>query len=193
MANAVCAGMVSWMNRRQTKSQVLAWISIIMKTHFHHCFVQTLLIVLSLAFTLAPSHVSGGTRDPGHAGETLLPLRTGTASPFSYGLYNLKSYAAAASNAPAGNNLVLVLRNVGAKWVNFPEITAEDFTLKDSRGKALKLELRAPPQPIILGDATILQIFVPRTASDSRPWTLRFKSNLNSKVPFDISISGIKP
>ena len=166
-----------------------------MKTRSHRYFVQVraLLIVLSLAFAVAPSHVSGGTRDPGFAGETLLPLRTGTASPFSYGLYNLKSYAAAASNAPAGNNLVLVLRNVGAKWVNFPEITAEDFTLKDSHGRTLKLELRTPPQPMIFGDVTILHIFVPMTAGDSRPWTLRFKSNLNSKVPFDISISGIKP
>ena len=155
--------------------------------------MRALLIVLSLAFALAPGHVSGGTRDPGFAGETLVPLRTGTANPFSYGLYNLKSYAAASSNAPAGNNLVLVLRNVGAKWVNFPEITADDFALKDSRGKALKLELRSRPEPMAFGDATILQIFVPSTAGDSRPWTLRFKSNLNSKVPFDISISGIKP
>ena len=149
--------------------------------------------MLSLAFALGPSHISAGTRDPGFAGETLLPLRTGTASPFSYGLYNLKGHAPAASDAPAGDNLVLVLRNVGAKWVNFPEIMSEDFTLKDSHGKALKLELRSPPQPIIFGDATILQVFVPRTAGDSRPWTLRFKSNLNAKIPFDISISGIKP
>ena len=155
--------------------------------------MRALLIVLNLAFALAPGHVSGGTRDPGFAGETLLPLRTGTASPFSYGLYKLKGHPAAASDAPAGNNLVLVLRNVGARWVNFPEIASEDFTLKDSHGKALKLELRSPPQPIIFGDATILQIFVPRTAGDSGPWTLRFKSNVNSKVPFDLSISGIKP
>jgi len=192
--------MVSWMNRRQTKSQVSAWTSSIMKTRSHHYFVQVraLLMVLSLALALAaPSHVSGGTRDPGAAlalaGETLVPLRTGTAGPFSYGLYNLKGHAVAASAAPAGDNLVLVLRNVVAKWVNFPEITSEDFALKDSRGKALKLELRNPPQPIIFGDATILQVFVPRTAGDSKPWTLRFKSNLNSKVPFDLSISGIKP
>jgi hypothetical protein len=187
--------MVSWMNLRHTKSQVLAWISSIMKTRSHHYFVQirALLIVLSLALALEPSRLSGGTRDRGPAAETLLPLRTGTATPFSYGLYNLKSYAVAASDAPAGNNLVLVLRNVGAKWVNFPEITAEDFVLKDSHGKALKLELRNPPQPIILGDATILQLFVPSTAGASRPWTLRFRSNLNAKVPFDISISGIKP
>jgi hypothetical protein len=166
-----------------------------MKTRSHHYFVhmRALLIVLSLAFALAPSRLSGGTRDPGFAGETLLPLRTGTAGLFSYGLYNLKSYAAAASNAPAGNNLVLLLRNVGAKWVNFPEITREDFVLKDSRGRVLQLELRSPPQPIGLGVATVLQIFVPRTTADSQPWTLRFKSNLNSKVPFDISISGIKP
>jgi hypothetical protein len=155
--------------------------------------MRALLIALNLAFALAPSHVCGGTRDPGFPGETLLPLRTGTASPFSYGLYNLKSYAAAAPNAPAGNNLVLVLRNVGAKWVNFPEIAAEDFALKDSRGKALKLELRTRPEPMAFGDATILQIFVPNTAGASRPWTLRFKSNFNAKVPFDISISGIKP
>ena len=187
--------MVSWINRRQTKSQVLAWTSSIMKTRSHHYFVQmrALLIVLSLAFALGPNQVSGGTHDPGFAGETLLPLRTGTAGLFSYGLYNLKGHPPAASDAPAGYNLVLVLRNVGARWVNFPEIASEDFTLKDSHGKALKLELRSPPQPIIFGDATLLQIFVPVTAGDSRPWTLRFKSNLNSKVPFDISISGIKP
>src|SRR5262245_472847 len=137
-----------------------------MKTRSHHYFVQmrALLILLSVAFALAPSRVSGGTRDAGLAGETLLPLRTGTAHPFSYGLYNLKSHAAAATNAPSGNNLVLVLRNVGAKWVNFPEITAEDFALKDARGKALKLELRNRPEPMALGDATIFQIFVPRTA-----------------------------
>jgi hypothetical protein len=164
-----------------------------MKTSSHHYFVQirALLIALNLAFALAPSRVSGGARDLGFPGETLLPLRTGTASPFSYGLYNLKSHAA--PNAPAGNNLVLVLRNVGAKWVNFPEIAAEDFALKDSHGKALKLELRTRPEPMAFGDATIFQIFVPNTPGDSRPWTLRFKSNLNAKVPFDISISGIKP
>ena len=166
-----------------------------MKTHCHHYFAQmrALLIFLSLAFALGPNQVSGGTHDHGFAGETLLPLRTGTAGLFSYGLYNLKGHPLAASDAPSGNNLVLVLRNVGARWVNFPEIASEDFTLKDSHGKALKLELRSPPQPIILGDATILQIFVPRTAGDSGPWTLRFKSNVNAKVPFDLSISGIKP
>jgi len=82
---------------------------------------------------------------------------------------------------------------VGAKWVNFPDVTPEDFALKDSRGKALKLEIRTRPEPIAFGDATILQIFVPRAAGDNRPWTLRFKSNINSKVPFDISIAGIKP
>src|SRR5215469_5428464 len=160
-----------------------------MKNHCHHYFVQmsALLIALNLVFALAPSYVSGGTRDPGFSGETLLPLRTGTAGLFSYGLYNLKGHPPAASAAPSGDNLVLVLRNVGARWVNFPEIASEDFTLKDSHGKALKLELRSPPQPIIFGDATILQIFVPRTAGDSGPWTLRFKSNVNSKVPFDLS------
>lgn len=187
--------MVSWINRLPTKSQVLAWTSRLMNTRSHRYYVEirVLLIVLNFAFALVPSRLSGGTRDPGLVGETLLPLRTGTAGPFSYGLYNLKSYAAAASNEPAGNDLILVLRNVGAKWVNFPEITSEDFALKDSRGKALKLELRNPPQPIIIGDATVLHIFVPKTAGDSRPWTLRFKSNLNAKIPFDISISGIKP
>ena len=166
-----------------------------MKTLSLHNFVQirALLIVLSLACALAPSHVPAGTQDSVIAGETLLPLRTGAANLFTYGLYNLKGHEPAGSAAAPGINLVLVLRNVGAKWVNFPEVTSEDFALKDSRGKALKLELRSPPQPIIFGDATILQIFVPRTAGDSKPWTLRFKSNLNSKVPFDISISGIKP
>ena len=98
-----------------------------------------------------------------------------------------------ATNAPAGNNLVLVLRNVGAKWVNFPDSASGDFTLKDSRGRAMKLELRAPPQPISYGEATVLQIFVPKTAEESKPWTLRFKSSSAAKIPFDISISGIKP
>ncbi len=169
--------------------------STIMKTRSPQSFVgiRALLIVLSLAFALGPSDLSGGTRDRRSTGETLLPLRSGTAGPFSYGLYKLTSSATTASNAPAGNHLMLVLRNVGAKWVNFPEITAADFTLKDSRGKALKLELRTPPQPIAIGDATVLHIFVPRTAEDSSPWTLRFKSNVNSNFPFDISISGIKP
>jgi hypothetical protein len=178
-----------------TDKSGLAWICSTMKTLSHHNFVQmpALLIVLSLAFALAPSQVPAGTHDSVVAGETLLPLRTGTANPFSYGLYHLKSYGAGVSNAPAGNHLVLMLRNVGARWVNFPEITAADFVLKDSRGRAMKLELRTPPQPMIFGDVTVLHIFVPRAADDSKPWTLRFKSNLNSKVPFDISISGIKP
>src|ERR1043166_5654097 len=167
----------------------------IMKTLSYRNLVQipVLLILLSVLFASAPSHVRAGTGDPGTAGETLLPLRTGIASPFSYGIFNLKSSAAAATNAPAGNRLVLVLRNGGAKWVNFPEVTSENFTLKDSRGRIMKLELRAPPQPISLGEATVLQIFVPRTAEDSKPWTLRFKSPSSAKIPFDISIAGIKP
>jgi hypothetical protein len=135
----------------------------------------------------------GGSAEPANAGETLLPLRTGVANPFSYGLYKLTSHAAAATNAPAGNNLILVLRNVGAKWVNFPDIAVEDFTLKDSRGRVIKLELRDRPQPISYGEATVIQIFAPKTAEDGRPWTLRFKSTSMAKIPFDISISGIKP
>jgi hypothetical protein len=141
---------------------------------------------------LACNQGHGGTPALANAGEILLPLRAGVASPFSYGVYNLKSHAAAATNAPAGNNLVLVLRNVGAKWVNFPDIAAEDFTLKDSRGRGIKLELRDRPQPISYGEATVIQIFVPRIADDSKPWTLRFKSTSTAKNPFDISISGIK-
>jgi hypothetical protein len=165
-----------------------------MKTFSHRNFVQwcALLILLGLAVTLA-SQASGGTGDAANSGEMLLPLRAGVATPFSYGLYNLKSSVAAATNAPAGNRLVLVLRNVGAKWVNFPDVASENFTLKDSRGRVMKLELRDPPQPISFGEATVLQVFVPKTAEESKPWTLRFKSTSAAKVPFDVSISGIKP
>jgi hypothetical protein len=150
------------------------------------------LLLASLALALAPLHLSAGTADPAKAGETLLPLRTGSANAFSYGLYILKSHAPGSSNAPAGTTLVLVLRNVAAKWVNFPDITADDFTLKDSRGRNIKLSLQSPPQPIGYGEATVLQIFVPKLAEAGTPWTLRFKSNSNAKVPFDISIPAVR-
>src|SRR6476661_6988705 len=103
------------MNRGPTKKSGFGLDSRIMKTLSRHNFVQmrALLIVLSVAFALAPSQVPAGTHNSVIAGETLLPLRTGAAGPFSYGLYNLKSSAAAASNAPAGNNLILMLRNTG--------------------------------------------------------------------------------
>jgi hypothetical protein len=155
--------------------------------------MPVLVFVLSFAIASAPNPARAGSGDPGNAGETLTVLRTGVANPFSYGLYSLKSSAAAATNAPAGNRLVLVLRNVGVKWVNFPDVASENFTLTDSRGKALKLELKDPPQPISLGEATVLQIFVTKAAADSKPWALRFKSPAAAKVPFEISISGIKP
>ena len=157
-------------------------------------FVQpcALLSLVSLALAFAPLQLSAGPADPAKAGETLLPLRTGSTGVFSYGLYALKSHAPGSSNAPAGNTLVLVLRNVAAKWVNFPDITADDFILKDSRGRNIKLSLQSPPQPISYGEATVLQIFVPKLAEAGTPWTLRFKSNVNAKVPFDLSIPAIR-
>ena len=69
-------------------------------------------------------------------GETLIPLKSGETNMISCSLACLVSDSRSASNAAAGSNLVLTLRNTGAKWIDMEGVTVEDFSLgmrKDRR------------------------------------------------------------
>jgi hypothetical protein len=128
-------------------------------------------------------------------GETLIPLKAGedARGVVSYGLFAAVSASRAASNAPAGANLILMLRNTGAKSINMEQVTIEDFDLQDSQGKHLKLYLWNSPRSMGYGSPTVVHLVVDRSADAVQPWTLRFRSKPEAHVPFDLVISGIEP
>jgi hypothetical protein len=72
-------------------------------------------------------------------------------------------------------------------------VTVNDFSLRDAQGKSLKLYLWNSPRTMGYGDETVVHLAVDQAAEAAQPWTLRFKTKPEAHVPFEITISGIKP
>lgn len=126
-------------------------------------------------------------------GETIIPLKSGDTELFSYGLGCLISDSKNASDIPYGNDLILTLRNTGAKWIKMEGVTAEDFNIQDAKGKELEHYLSALPEGLAYNQATTIHLKVKRTENTPTPWTLHFKSKPKAFVPFDLKIDGIDP
>jgi hypothetical protein len=137
--------------------------------------------------------VSRNSVGTNHVGEILVPLKAGETSLVSYGLYCVASYSRSSSNAPPGGNLILILRNTGAKWIDLDNVTVENLNLQDSQHRNMKLYLLTPPRDMGFGGATVIHIVVDHPADAVAPWTLRFKSKPKAFVPLDILITGIEP
>ena len=127
------------------------------------------------------------------AGETLIPIQSGETNFVSYGLSCLVSDSRSASNVPPGENLVLTLRNDGAKWMDADSITIEDFSLQDAKGQVMKIYLRTLPRGMAYGEASVIQLRVANATEAPQPWTLRLKSKPEAHHPIYLSISGINP
>jgi len=136
------------------------------------------------------------TNTTAQVGERLILLaagESGTAGSVSYGLYCVVSGARAASNKTVGGDLVLVLRNNGAKWIALDDVTVEDFSLRDSQGSGIKLYLQSSPKGIAYGASEVIHLIADHAANARQPWALRFKSKPKAHVPIDLSIAGIEP
>jgi hypothetical protein len=150
-----------------------------------------IILILSCASVLGSDTSTATNR----VGETLIPLKAGedARAIVSYGLFTAVSASRAASNAPAGGDLYLILRNTGAKSINMEHVTVEDFSLQDSQGRHFKLYLWNSPRTMGYGDSTVIHLVVDRSADAVQPWTLRFKSKPEAHVPLALMISGIEP
>jgi hypothetical protein len=126
-------------------------------------------------------------------GETIIPLKTGETNVISYGLACIVSDSGSTSNAPAGGDLVLTLRNVGAKAIGMDGVTVEDFSLRDAKGKEMKIYLWTKPRNMAFGTATIIHLSVVRPGDAPQPWTLHFKTKASEHVPVELTIDGIQP
>jgi len=124
-------------------------------------------------------------------GEKLFHLRSGEAGLISYGLYAVVSTSHTASNAPAGSDLILIVRNNGAKSITMEDVTAANFSLRDVHGKDAKLYLWSKPRTMGYGDSTVIHLLVDHAAVVAQPWHLRFKSRAGAFVPFDVLIPDI--
>jgi hypothetical protein len=138
------------------------------------------------------------------AGETFVTLKSGETNHVSYGLACLVSDSWSASNtAPSEDSLdlILTLRNEGAKWMSFGKITTEDFSLRDAKGQDIQFYLRTSPdvQGIHYGEAAVIHLIVytpglQYPAKAPQPWTLYFKTKPGEHdYPLDWTITGIKP
>jgi len=150
-----------------------------------------IILILSCASVLGADMSTATNR----LGETLIPLKAGedTRGIVSYGLFAEVSASGAASNSLVGGDLFLFLRNAGAKSINMEDVSVQDFSLLDSHGRVIKLNLWTSPRTIKYGDVTVIHIVVNDPADAIQPWILHFKTKPEALVPIDLTISGVEP
>ena len=126
-------------------------------------------------------------------GETLVHLKSGETNMISYGLFCAVSDSRSGTNASPGANLILTIRNTGAKWIGTQEVSAEDFGLRDAKGQEMKIHrATSSSSGMAYGDISVIHLLVadPRAP---QPWSLRFKSKPKSMVSVDLTITDIEP
>jgi hypothetical protein len=126
-------------------------------------------------------------------GETLVHLKSGQTNMVSYGLYCVVSDSRSGTNAPPGADLLLTIRNTGAKWIGTQDVSAEDFSLRDAKGQEVKIHRGASSSSgMAYGNISVIHLLVadPRAP---QPWTLRFKSKPESMASVDLTITDIEP
>jgi hypothetical protein len=129
----------------------------------------------------------------GFAGETLVHLKSGETNMVSYGLYCIASDSRSGTNVPPGADLLLTIRNTGAKWIGTQDVSAEDFSLRDAKGQEVKIwRGEASSSGMAYGDVCVIHLLVAEPRAP-QPWTLHFKSKPKSIVSVDLTIAGIEP
>ena len=152
------------------------------------CFIPLLAIVFTAC--AGCSHESNSVVITGPRVEVLTPVASGIITNvsggdhMSYGLYSLVG--------PPGygdEDFLLVLRNIGAKFIDLEAVTIHNFRLQDSKGREARLVLHSLPRSVGAEEATSLQICAIDFSNASFPLVLTFKANLG--VPVYLCITNI--
>jgi hypothetical protein len=123
------------------------------------------------------------------AGETLVLLKSGGNGNVSYGLFHAVTRSRA--RAFADCDLILVLRDYGAKFVYMSEVTSHDFSIQDSRGTNITFTLATHPETLTLGKSTVIHLRVEPSVENTQPWTLRFKAK-GAEYVTDLRLTDIR-
>lgn len=148
----------------------------------------TMIALLFLIICQVTSSIFG---DDDKLGERAILLGSGESGSISYGAYQLVSNDKQILSS-SDCDLLLIIRNTGAKHVDLNGVTASDFSLKDSDGKDVKFVVRVPPANMAFGSVTVAHLLILKDQSNP-PWTLQFKSRPNAIVPFRVTVRGLKP
>ena len=112
----------------------------------------------------------------------------------SYCLYYASSNTPVGSNAPPGAHLLLMLRNIGAKFVSLEHVSTNNFELRDAQGRDIGLSLRSTPRGMAFGQLEIIHLVVHNAADAAPPWGLRFSTyDAGLSSPVFVAINGIEP
>jgi hypothetical protein len=157
--------------------------------------IWTKMVIISLVFLVGVGVGLGAYRIHRLAGETLIPLKSGETNCVSYSLSCMRG-AATMPPSEKMEDLVLTLRNDGAKSMSFGNITIEDFSLRTADGQKMTFYLRTSPQDmeyIAYGEAILIHLLVQYPEKAPQPWTLHFKTKPGEhNYPLDLTITGIK-
>ncbi len=120
-------------------------------------------------------------------------LKSGETNMISYGLYCVVSDSRSGTNASPGSDLLLTVRNTGAKWISTQDISVGDFSLRDAKGQEVKMHRGASSSSgMAYGEVCVIHLLVAEPRAP-QPWTLRFKSKPKSMVSVDLTITDIEP
>ena len=116
---------------------------------------------------------------------------TNGATVVSYGLYTLSAPLSLSSSPKIGDDLILVIRNIGAKSIALADVTVNNFSLQDANGKYGHLVLHSLPRTVAYGEATSIHLALIDYAGLVYPWVLTFKTEPSAFVPIYLSITNI--
>ena len=126
------------------------------------------------------------------AGERLVPLKSGQTQLVSYSLSCIVSDSSVAANLPAISDLVLTIRNIGAKCIDIDKVTATNFSLQDAELRPMKFYLRTPrPQNEAWGEVAVFHLSVFNAKMAPQPWTMHFNSD--GVIPVELTMTNILP
>lgn len=135
------------------------------------------------------SATGGATRQNGHI---IVPISAGIITNGSGGGNFIGYDFYLISNSSQGDEIngLLMFQNISSKSIDLSGITAENFSLKDSHGKAVTLVLRNTAKRIAYQRMTSLQMAAIDSTNLSYPLVLTFKTILTD-IPVYLCITNI--
>jgi hypothetical protein len=119
-------------------------------------------------------------------GESIVLLNAGKKPHISYSLYQVGD-----RTEEDDFDLLLVLRNVGAKWIPLDDVSTKHITIKDAKGHKIDCALITTPSTIPYGRVTVGQILVLQ-ANAPAPWSLTFDSGDNEIIRVQFQLTDIR-
>lgn len=135
-----------------------------------------ILLVGACLSIIASAYPADAQKDAPTPGIPLRLLAAGEDDTITYALYH-------APSKQKEVDLVLLIRNTGAKWIDTEGIDASSFGLSDDKGNHLKIWRATGMKGIAYQNMVVVHIYVQGPASEEKDYTLELTPKPKAFVP----------